>query len=334
MNVSQGQVESGRFSALDGWRGISILLVLATHLLPLGPKAWQLNATAGPLGMALFFTLSGFLITNFLLNRPAIGEFLLRRFLRIVPLAWLYIIIALLLVEANTSQWLAHLLFYANWPPMSLSAVTSHFWSLCVEMQFYISVALLVAILGRRGLYLLPLLCVAVTAYRIDNGAYVAINTYYRVDEILAGGILALVYHGRFGEVPRNVLAATNPLLILGLLIISAHPESGFINYMRPYLAAMLVGATLYNTTNPLSSVLNSRALFYIATISYALYVIHPLLAYSWLGSGEGWEKYAKRPLLFLVLIALAHISTYHYERKWIAFAKQLTARSAARSVT
>ena len=57
-------------AVLDGWRGISILLVLASHLLPLGPKGWQLNATAGPMGMALFFTLSGFLITRFLLDAP------------------------------------------------------------------------------------------------------------------------------------------------------------------------------------------------------------------------------------------------------------------------
>jgi peptidoglycan/LPS O-acetylase OafA/YrhL len=72
---------------LDGWRGISILCVLAAHLLPLGPKAWQLNATAGPMGMALFFTLSGFLITHFLLNHAGVLDFLIRRFFRIVPLA-------------------------------------------------------------------------------------------------------------------------------------------------------------------------------------------------------------------------------------------------------
>ena len=73
---------------LDGWRGISILLVLLAHLMPLGPKAWRLNETAGPLGMALFFTLSGFLITRFLLRNDSIAEFLIHRFFRIVPLAW------------------------------------------------------------------------------------------------------------------------------------------------------------------------------------------------------------------------------------------------------
>ena len=68
------------FDVLDGWRGLSILFVLAAHLLPLGPKALRLNETAGPIGMAVFFTLSGFLITNFLIHRPNIYDFIVRRF--------------------------------------------------------------------------------------------------------------------------------------------------------------------------------------------------------------------------------------------------------------
>ena len=64
------------FHVLDGWRGLSILFVLATHLLPLGPKEWKLNQTFGPIGMVLFFILSGFLITNFLIHRPKLYDFI------------------------------------------------------------------------------------------------------------------------------------------------------------------------------------------------------------------------------------------------------------------
>lgn len=42
-----------RLAVLDGWRGISVLLILAAHLLSPGPKVLQLNETAGPMGMAL-----------------------------------------------------------------------------------------------------------------------------------------------------------------------------------------------------------------------------------------------------------------------------------------
>lgn len=326
MSATSGatQTGNGRFAVLDGWRGLSILFVLATHLLPLGPKAWQLNDTSGPLGMSLFFTLSGFLITHFLQNRPDVIDFLIRRFFRIIPLAWLYLALALTLKGASEESWLAHFLFYANLPPEQVGNITSHIWSLCVEVQFYVVVALLVSLFGRRGLMLLPVLCLAITLYRVLHGVHVNINTYYRADEILAGCILALVYHNRFGEVPRKWLASANQLLLFVLLLISCHPASGFMNYLRPYLAAMLVGATLMNGQTRLASTLDNRVLVYIATISYALYVIHPLLAHSWLGSGSGLEKYMKRPLLFIVLFVLAHISTYHYERRWISLGKRL----------
>ena len=147
---------SARLIALDGWRGLSILLVLAAHLLPLGPKAWHLNFASGVLGMSIFFTLSGFLITNFLLHRPSVVDFLIRRLFRIIPLAWLYLVIALSIAHAPTESWLAHFFFYANWPPMDFVNITSHFWSLCVEVQFYVGIAILFLLLRRRGLMLIP----------------------------------------------------------------------------------------------------------------------------------------------------------------------------------
>src|SRR2546428_3584830 len=111
-----------RFRVLDGWRGISILLVLATHLLPVGPKMWNLNVAAGILGMALFFTLSGFLVTHFLLSRYGVMDFLIRRFFRILPLAWLYLSIVLALHPVSSDAWWAPFLLYVNYPPKPLIA--------------------------------------------------------------------------------------------------------------------------------------------------------------------------------------------------------------------
>lgn len=316
---------ASRFDVLDGWRGLSILFVLAAHLLPLGPKAFQLNATAGPFGMALFFTLSGFLITSFLIHRPSVADFLIRRLSRILPLAWLTALIALIWVNASPEMWAANFLFYANWPPMQLTEVLSPYWSLCVEMQFYFGVALVFLVAKERGLRLLPFLSFAVTLFRLYQGAPVAINTYYRVDEILAGCWLALAYNGYYGERGRWLIGASNPYLLVCLFAISCHPDSGFMNYLRPYLAALLVGWTLVNPTAKPCRILSGSFLTYIATISYALYLIHPLLAHSWLGSGETLEKYIKRPFLFLVLFALAHFSTFYYERRFTDWAKQRT---------
>jgi peptidoglycan/LPS O-acetylase OafA/YrhL len=316
------------FSVLDGWRALAILMVLAAHLMPLGPDWLQLNVTSGIVGMSIFFTLSGFLITNFLLNNPSLYAFIIRRIFRILPLAWLYLVIVALVVDISSVDLLEHFLFYANWPPMPLiSGVTSHFWSLCLEMQFYIGIAALFFLLQDKAFYFCILMCFSVTAYSVYSGVYVSINTYYRVDEILVGVILALIFNDRLGSFLKDLLRKANLYIFTILLVVASHPESGFFNYFRPYLAAILVGASLFVVTpSTYVKFLNLRVFIYIATISYALYVIHPLLAhYTWFGSGDGLEKYLKRPLLFLVLVIAAHVSTFYYERFWIKLAKKIT---------
>src|SRR4029079_8719686 len=87
-----------RLPVLDGLRAISILLVLAAHMLPLGPKMLTLNYSAGAMGMSLFFALSGFLIASTLLHNSDIGEFIVKRLARIVPLAYAYTLIVFTVV--------------------------------------------------------------------------------------------------------------------------------------------------------------------------------------------------------------------------------------------
>lgn len=314
-----------RFRVLDGWRGISILLVLATHLLPIGPKMWNLNVAAGILGMALFFTLSGFLVTHFLLSRYGVMDFLIRRFFRILPLAWLYMGIVFALHPVSSDAWWAHFLFYVNYPPKPLIAETEHLWSLCVELHFYIGVAVLVSLFKKRGLFIIPVLGIAFTLLKVMYGVHYSVITHFRIDEILAGAVLALIYNGKLGNTLREFLSCANFTLILVLLLISSHPDSGFMGYFRPYLATSLIGSTLFNQDTKVAQFLHHRVLYYIATISYALYVIHPFLITTWLGSGDLLEKYAKRPLLFIVLFVSAHISTFYFEQKWIALGKRVS---------
>lgn len=313
------------FGVLDGWRAISIGLVLAGHLLPLGPKRFELNGAAASTGMALFFTLSGFLIATFLLRRPEVPAFLLRRFFRIVPLAWLYCVIILGWVGASVPVWSAHLLFYGNLPPFWLIGPTAHLWSLALEMQFYVVAALLVRLLGRSGLYALPPLALLVTAARIAAGELSSIVTWLRADEILSGCTLAIVW-SRYPRAERFTIPLPAFGLLALVLVASGHPRFAALNYARPYLASLLVGCTLYARTTPLVALLRSAQLAYVANVSYALYVIHGGLVETWLGSGDVVEKYLKRPLYFLVLLALAHLSTFHFERLWIEFGKRLSA--------
>jgi len=71
---------TGRVSVLDGWRGVAILCVLVSH---------TLYAPPGQHGVTIFFVLSGFLITSKLLEGPIdLKKFFIRRFFRLMPLAW------------------------------------------------------------------------------------------------------------------------------------------------------------------------------------------------------------------------------------------------------
>jgi len=318
-----------KFKTLDGWRGISILCVLAGHLLPLGPNAWKMNSAVASSGMVMFFILSGFLITHILLRDQNIVNFLIRRFMRIIPLAWLAIVITLTAFSADINTWVPHLFFYANsGEPMRLTDATSHFWSLCVEMQFYVLIAALVATLKSRAFMLLPVLCVAATAYRYINDVEISVITYYRIDEILAGCILALLYH-KDSETIKRFFKAINPVYLFPLLLLCSHMEGGYFNYLRPYVAMLMIGSTLYHAeTIWWNKILMNRVLVYIAAVSYALYIVHGVLSHTWLGDGDTLEKYLKRPLLFAATFGLAHLSTFYYEKYWINLGKRLTTRN------
>jgi peptidoglycan/LPS O-acetylase OafA/YrhL len=312
---------------LDGWRGLSILLVLAAHLLPLSPKSWQFNESIGIAGMALFFILSGFLITSSLIKNQDVPRFLVHRFCRVVPLAWLYIFVALGISNVSIDVWVSHILFYANLPSVKLIPLTAHIWSLCVEVQFYVGVAILVVVLGVNGLLLLPFFALLFTALRIWFGVNASSITYFRIDEILAGCTLALLYHGRLSPKLKEFILSVPVTIVIPLFLISCLPQGQWFNFLRPYLAALLIGVTITNNGKYLSAIIGHRVLIYCAKISYSLYVIHPLLADSWLGSGDINTKYLKRSLLFVVLFVLAHLSTNYFEKYFNALGRRLSAK-------
>lgn len=321
-------MSDNRIAALDGWRGVSILMVLAAHLLPLGPKAWQLNHVAGVFGMVIFFILSGFLITQQLASGMPVKAFLIRRFFRIVPLAFACVLILWAFGRMSGEELWRHLTFTANLPPPRLSDHTAHFWSLCVEVQFYVFVALLVALGGRRSLWGLAALAVLSTLHRVQAHAYVDINTLRRIDEILAGAMLALILRDdRLDAFKRRVFGVVPWWLILPLVLLASHPQGQALNFLRPYLALWMIGSSLVQGPGAARIIMQNRQVIFCATISYALYVIHGVLMDTWLGTGASTlERYLKRPLLFVVAFALAYASTRWFEAWFIDLGKKLAA--------
>jgi peptidoglycan/LPS O-acetylase OafA/YrhL len=312
-----------RIGALDGLRAISILLVLAAHLLPLGPKSLQINATVGTAGMSLFFILSGFLIARSAAVESALG-FTAKRLARILPLAWLYIGVLALLHGSSAEQLAAELLFTLNYNPGLIRPETAHLWSLGVELHFYAAVALVILI-DRRAIILVVPLCIGITALRVAEGVPYSIMTHLRVDDILAGACVAMA--------PRRWVAHAGRMGpgAAVLLAVASHPDTGALAYLRPYAAAFVLAGLLAAPQGRVTELLSARALGYIARISYALYVIHPLTAHGWWNDGSIVERYLlKRPLGLAITFALAHLSTFRFERWWMRLARRKIALSGA----
>jgi peptidoglycan/LPS O-acetylase OafA/YrhL len=321
---------SERVAQLDGWRAVSIGLVLAAHLLPLGPSRFHLNVAAGRMGMALFFTLSGYLITTFLLARPDARVFLIRRLFRILPLAWAVLLLLIPVSPLPISKMLPSFLFYQNYDSSASTAYNSHFWSLCVEMHFYVAVAILVAIGGRRSLWMLPLGLVVLTVYRFAAGVNPTIQTHLRIDEIFAGATLALWFRTplRHNGLPMLLRFAT-PWVGLLFLLATCLPQARPLTYLRPYAGALLVGSTLLQPEHWMSRKLASPVLKYVATVSYAVYVFHGPLRAGWFDEGTTALRYlVKRPLTLILTFGFAHLSTFYWESWWIGLARRLTKRS------
>lgn len=168
---------------LDGLRAIAVLAVIAYHL----ELGW---AQGGLLGVGVFFTLSGYLITDLLLEQKAaigrlrLGNFWLRRARRLLPALFLMLaVVAVWVALVDPSQLpalradvIAAVAYVSNWwyifqdvsyfahfgPPPPLG----HLWSLAVEEQFYVFWPLLLWLGLRffRGRYRLAGLTLAAAA--------------------------------------------------------------------------------------------------------------------------------------------------------------------------
>lgn len=280
--------------------------------------------------MAIFFSLSGFLITQTLLEGQPVAVFCVRRAARILPLAYLYLLIIFLFFSTAELTLIQNLLFVENYTYAWMA--DEHFWSLCVEVQFYIAIGIAVLCLGQRAILLIPIACIFVTALKILNVAPADIQTHLRVDEILSGGCIAIAHKRLWLE--KITASPVVFFLSAGVLTITSWSHSQGLQYFRPYAAGLLLVATLSLRPCWLREVLTSRAGAYIAKISYALYVIHPITASGWMDAGSTIERYAlKRPISFAVTFVLAHISTFYYEAKWINASKVFSAQIVSRGL-
>ena len=155
------------FPALDAVRAIGALMVVLTHCAfntgEIDHGLIGAVLSRFDVGVALFFVLSGFLLSRPVLMaramgrpHPSVPHYLWKRALRILPLYWLVVVAVLLADSANRPytwhQWLSELTLSQLYLAAPLASSLTQMWSLCTEVLFYLLLPLLVPVLmGRSG---------------------------------------------------------------------------------------------------------------------------------------------------------------------------------------
>ena len=309
----------GHRPALDGVRGLAILLVLADHV--------GVLPGAGPVGVTVFFVLSGFLITRVIVEARESGRWSYRWFLgnrmaRLFP--------ALAVCVTGVSAWwllagrpageiggyaAAAITYTGNLPhSWNFGMVLDHTWSLAVEEQYYLVWPFLLPPLLRSRAWLGWLILAGVASVLLRfylagdsiDMAYVSLGA--NAFPLLAGCALGIAAP-RLRQAPR----AVGPLALAGI--------SGIVwaagAWSAPFMDMTLAGLVSVPLIWAAMTVGFAPApLRFLGRISYALYLWNwPLF---WLTGTvhAGWQA---APVLLLGL-ALATMSTLWLEepvRRW-----------------
>lgn len=296
--------------ALDGIRGLAVLLVLVFHIFQVEPapqQTWlRLGYAAtrfGQTGVDLFFVLSGFLITGILFDSKTSPRYFLnfygRRTLRIFPLYYGVLIVLLVIVPAVFGLRVTGLSPVSLWTFSANFAMAAggdggmlgHFWSLAIEEQFYLAWPMVVYALGRAALMRVCLVSlVAAAGVRVlveSQGVSSFMVTPCRVDTLLLGALLALAARSPLGLIDwsRQAVAIALAALALGLPLCGTMRGSGsvWLQVVKYPLIATLYGAVLVlGVTAPRTSRIgrffNHGALRNLGKYSFGLYVYHPPL--------------------------------------------------------
>jgi peptidoglycan/LPS O-acetylase OafA/YrhL len=303
--------------ALDGLRGVAVLLVLLLHFqLPAGPTMadhWlHVAQVTGYAGVDLFFVLSGFLITGVLVDAKGAPQyfrtFYIRRALRVLPLYYGTLVVLLWIAplagpnaatmsEAlHTRQWWywLHLtnILGARAVRWNAPFYTAHFWSLAIEEQFYALWPVVVLLAGRRRLLeICAWGCVLALVLRTGlalGGAgekWIYQLTPARMDTLLVGAALAVWARdpgglARFAR-PARVVFAVASVAYVSLLVADLHWRAAYLAYHSlGYTAcAVAFGALLVLvTTTALRRQAEWRGLRVFGRYGYGIYVINPFV--------------------------------------------------------
>jgi peptidoglycan/LPS O-acetylase OafA/YrhL len=294
--------------ALDGLRAWAVLAVVLYHAG--ATSSLPSLAPGGFLGVSVFFTLSGYLVTTLLVRKSSsptgldLPDFWARRLRRLAPVATVVVAATVLMSSRFWSgmRWTdaaSALLGWANWNVIAsgeddlirtIVGPLGPFWSLSVEEQFYVVLAIAVVVSWRTSRpvrtlswfvaigwisSLLVQILVPGPEYRLEFG------TDSRGSELLAGCGLALLLHVSPTWTRRHSsrLAVAGPVaaaVLVGLALTTDYDPPWLLH--GGYAAVSLVSATLVASLlvpSPLTRFLATAPTVAIGRLSYSWYVVH-----------------------------------------------------------
>lgn len=337
---------------LDGLRCIAILGVLPMHFLTASPFLAYVDP--GNLGVKLFFVLSGYLITSILLayrervdrRQVTVGRALLvfyaRRMLRLSPLYYAYLLLALLLLPGVREYlgwfltYLQNFLFAAR--PDVYAKYLAHLWTLAVEEQFYLIAPILLLLTPRRWALGLVIAFVATgLVFRAAGAALgfehfsIAMMMPAQMDTLGMGALLAVLR--RQPGCRKAAVLLVRWGLIIGLpLTVACHATraldagnaAAFVveNFALGLLFVSLVGSAASTAPPRGFRLLELPPLVFLGRISYGIYICHfnvPGLLRDLVFPKLGLALPDSETLRFFLFsgtsIAIAAASFYLYER-------------------
>jgi peptidoglycan/LPS O-acetylase OafA/YrhL len=282
--------------ALDGVRGLAILMVLAVHGFSF--------IEGGLLGVDVFFTLSGFLITRLIVQEISangklnVKNFYIRRGLRLVPALLVSILFtcAVRLFGDPLATRMdvvipAVLLYVANWVPVVSSytlGLFSPFWSLAIEEQFYLLWPWIVRRLPKRqfaaialpGVIILTILLRTILSLNPFRGLDDV--TLLRSDGLLLGAWAAIV-HAYAGTpswiASRRAGWSSIALLLLQALLVCKFPENHTARSLAYAFTGLATAFLILHVLSPKPSLLKRAlcqpGLLILGRVSYGVYLYH-----------------------------------------------------------
>jgi peptidoglycan/LPS O-acetylase OafA/YrhL len=318
----------GHRPGLDGLRGVAVLLVVVCHLID---DRW--HNPLGGIGVTVFFTLSGFLITALLLEeadrtgRVSLARFYARRARRLLP-ALLVMVAVVTAFQTATGMVPLGLVvpviaYVGNWwaAAGTYLGLLSHTWSLSIEEQFYLlwPLALLLVRRWRYGPATIVLAGIAASmALRFalwnDGAGYARVyaGSDTRADALLIGCLLALaLVHGVRLRVHAVVAAG---LGLATIVVVSMMPFRAAVTLWAPTLVPIVTAALIVSALGA-GGWLSNSVLRYFGSRSYGLYLWHfPLVVAAWLAT----DSFAVASLAILLSVGIAELSWRFVEQPFL----------------